>query len=196
MASSFDHDSLLAAFTTKRPVSVDGKAGNSDTKTKHSLLSFLATAQALNLELLPVPWESARPFIGTGATSIVNEALADLHTSFAFKCVEKDSQKPGLEEEVFRIFTNEISVLAYPPIRDHPNIAQLQGICWDIGADGRVWPVLLFEKSYHGDLYSFLKSPEGKALSTESRLKLCSDIGEAVSGVHSYGMRSENGVPT
>ena len=155
-------------------------------RPKHNLLSFLATAQALHLQFLPITWQSGCLGIGAGQTSDINEALADLHISFAFKRVEESRRLKGAEEEVFRVFTNEITILSYLSIREHPYIAQLQGLCWDIAADGMVWPVLLFEKSQLGDLYHFLKTPLGKQLDAHERIQLCVDIERAISDMHSY----------
>ncbi|KAG8527747.1 uncharacterized protein KY384_007901 [Bacidia gigantensis] len=155
---------------------------------RHNLLSFLATAQALHLEFLPITWQSARQELGIGATSMVNEAFADLHTSFAFKRVQEEARLESSEEDIYRVLTNEIMVQSYPPIREHQHISQLQGLCWDIETDGKVWPVLLFEKSHLGDLYNFLKTDLGKELSVDERLKICENIGEAISEMHSYNV--------
>ena len=58
---------------------------------------------------------------------------------------------------------NELIVLGHSAIQEHPNIAKLQGLCWDI-SDDKIWPVLVFEKSHFDDLYSFATSLVGKEL--------------------------------
>jgi hypothetical protein len=52
---------------------------------RFNFLTFLATAQALQIEFLPIAWDVARGFIGKGGTSKIRQALINLDTSFAFK---------------------------------------------------------------------------------------------------------------
>jgi hypothetical protein len=155
---------------------------------QYTFLSFLATAQALDIDLLPLTWEAASQRIGLGGTSKVNESPINVDTSFAFKRVRDDETKQRTEENIFRTLINEIAVLAQPRVREHPNIVQLQGICWDISADDKPWPVLVFEKSEFGDLYNFVKMPVGRQMDINERLKLCLEIGTAIITMHSNSM--------
>ncbi|KAI1128864.1 hypothetical protein F5Y10DRAFT_239748 [Nemania abortiva] len=149
---------------------------------RFNFLSFLATAQALRIEFLPLVWDSARGIIGTGGTSRIHQALVNLDTSFAFKAYHTRNQT---EEQVFRTLITEITVLSQPFVREHPNISQLQGICWDISPqDDKPWPVLVFEKSHLGDLYHFV-SHGGRDMTFHERLKLCVDVGRAIVDMHS-----------
>jgi serine/threonine protein kinase len=150
------------------------------------IIDFLAAVQKLELDILPITWQSARLPIGAGGTSRINEAIIDVQTSFAFKCVSDDQKEEGIAKS-FQAFISEISILGHPLIQDHPNIVDLEGICWDITRD-EVWPVLVFEKSQFGDLYEFLASPPGRALNANERLKLCRSIASALIAMHSFGM--------
>jgi hypothetical protein len=47
-----------------------------------------------------------------------------------------------------------------------------------------VWPVLVLEKSQYGDLYNFATLPVGRELCFAKRLKLCVDVGTAISDMH------------
>jgi serine/threonine protein kinase len=77
-------------------------------------------------------------------------------------------------------------VLAHKSVREHPNIAQLQGICWDVSAfDDKPWPVLVFEKTHLGDLYEFAMLPAGRTMNFSQRLRLCMDMGRAIMDMHS-----------
>lgn len=161
-----------------------------------NFITFLATAQRLQIPFLPITWQTQRPIVAKGGTSEINQAQINLETSFVFKrVVEKDKLgKP--EKEVLRRLINEITILRYPTIRDHPTILELQGICWDISPkksqnDGevtplhrsnndKVWPVLVFEKSQFGDLYDFARLQIGRDLGISERLKICLDIGSAI----------------
>lgn len=149
---------------------------------RFNFLSFLATAQALQIQFLPIVWETGRGLAGTGGTSIIQQSLLSLDTSFAFKTYHKRNQS---EHQVFRTLIAEITILSQPFIQEHANIAQLQGICWDISpADDKPWPVLVFEKSHLGDLYHFVRHG-GRDMTVDERLGLCVDIGRAIMDMHS-----------
>ncbi|EJP60700.1 serine/threonine protein kinase Japonica Group [Beauveria bassiana ARSEF 2860] len=148
---------------------------------RFNFLSFLATAQALKVEFLPIAWDASGA-IGAGGTSMIHQTLVNLDTSFAFKTYRK---RDKTEEQIFRTLIAEITILSQPFIQEHANIVQLQGICWDISPDNdKPWPVLVFEKSHLGDLYHFATN-EGRNMTFEERLTLCADIGRAVIDVHS-----------
>lgn len=154
---------------------------------RYNFLSFLATTQALEIAFLPITWQSARQAIGFGGTSRIEEALADIQTSLAFKRIKDSEKREKSEADIFQTLTNEIMVLGHHLIREHPNIAQLQGICWDISSRGEVWPVLVFEKSQFGDLYDFARRPVWRELDIKQRLKLCIDVGSAIVDMHFNG---------
>ncbi len=144
-----------------------------------NFLSFLATAQALQIEFLPLAWDAARGSLGTGGTSKIHQALMNVETSFAFKTYHTRSKT----EQVFRTVINEITIMSQTFIREHANIAQLQGICWEISDDDKPWPVLVFEKAHFGDLDHFARHG-GKDMKIGERLALCLDIGRAVIDMH------------
>lgn len=148
------------------------------------LITFLATIQGLQVAILPITWQSARQPFGAGATSTINEALIDLQTSFAFKCVSEKQKREEPEARIFQALISEITVLGHPFIREHPNIVELQGISWDIPSNDEIWPVLVFEKTQLGDLYNFATSPVGRDLSVNERLELCVGVGTAIVDMH------------
>ena len=158
-----------------------------NTTIRHNLLSFLANAQAMEIEILQVTWQSAQQKeIGHGGTSRVDQAPANMQTSLAFKRIDDATKLKKSEAEIFHMLSNELLVLGHPSIQEHPHIARLQGICWDVSSDGKVWPVLVFEKAHFEDMYRFAIRPIGKELDIHQRLKLCVDIGEAVIYMHSH----------
>ena len=158
-----------------------------DESQPQDLISFLAIAQNAKIDLLAITWPRGLPKIGTGGTAKVRESLVRLQMSFAFKVV-KDAEvidkRPARINARLEQLISEIHVLGHPAVQGHPNIVSLLGICWDILPSGRVWPVLVFEKTPWGDLFSFAT---GQEIEIDIRLKLCSDIATAVRDLHRNG---------
>jgi hypothetical protein len=180
-------------MTSESPSLVSVYHINTDSILPRALLSgppcdfitFLAVAQKLDISLLPITWQSARGLAGLGGTAKINQALIDIQTTLAFKCVKDIDKHDDNAAQIFRMLINEIVALSDPSIRKHPNILELQGICWDIPSDNEVWPVLVFEKSHFGDLRHFATLPVWMDLTMGERLKLCIDIGTAIADMHS-----------
>jgi hypothetical protein len=184
-----------STFDNPRPMSSSVIRVEKITNLRYDFLTFLAIAQNLEIDYLPIAWqESSRP-IGSGGTSRISQAWISLQTSFAFKLVA-DSQK--CDSRIFQVLISEIIVLRHPSIRTHPNIVELQGVCWDVPLKSKashppttsssvdnVWPVLVFEKSQFGDLYHFATRSVGKGFGLDERMKLCFDIGTAITDMHS-----------
>ena len=157
----------------------------------HNFLAFLAAAQHHHVDFLPVTWQSALEPFGKGATSKISETVVNVQMSLAFKrtslsIVSQDSQPPVEEEQrVYRALISELMVLGNPIINAHPNILKLEGICWEIPANGTgVWPVLVFEKAPFGDLESFMASQIGRNLNFADKLGLCADVIEIMAFMH------------
>lgn len=186
MLNEFDYQPFQPSVLMERSFSNVSVSKVSDAPIPPNFLSFLSTAQALGIDFLPITWQSVRQKIGEGGTSKISQASANMQMSLAFKRIKNDEEPRKSEAEIFDMLTSEITVLGHPSIQEHPNIALLQGICWDISTDGKVWPVLVFEKSQFDDLYSFATRPVGRELDIHHRLKLCVEIGEALMYMHSY----------
>ena len=176
-----------ARFTSVAPL-VQRKSSN--------FLSFLAILQVMAVDLVPAQWQRVlSACLFKGASSSINQTLMTKNDTLAFKCIE-DSMKEN-ENYAFKLMCNEVLVLAHPSIKGHPNVAQLLGVCWDIDPnwdvdddddddeENKIWPVLIFEKTKHGDLWRFVRSPDGKNLSMHDRVRLCQDIGNSILFMHS-----------
>ena len=158
-------------------------------------VNFLAVAQKLDIDFLPITWQPALSGVGVGGTAEIQQSLISLCMSFAFKVFRDarwidaidESQRPGRIKHQFQALIAEISVLGRPSVREHPNVITLFGICWDILPSGHVWPVLVFEKTPLGDLWRFAESETAKAIPFQTRLKLCVDIATAVRDLHQCG---------
>ena len=190
-----------STFETGRPLFSGGKASRRNADELYGFIVFLAVAQKLEIEFLPITWQSTRQLIGHGGTSQINQALINLQTRFAFKRVADRHKLDKPEHSIYQSLISEVIALRCPSLQRHPNILELQGICWDIplrkedseteaaestlSSQDKVWPVLVFEKSEFGDLYHFTTLPVGRDLGFNERLKLCEDIGTAVADMHS-----------
>lgn len=156
-------------------------------------LPFLATAQALQIEFLPIAWDNGADYIGLGGTSVLEQALVTADTSFAFKTFRERSlceKRP--KEYTYQILIHEITILSQSLMRQHTNVAQLQGICFEISPDDdEPWPVLVFEKSHLGDLWSFSKR-KGQDLTVDERLGICADVTRAVIAMHANSKSTSN----
>lgn len=152
------------------------------------LISFLAVAQSCNTAFLPITWQPALDKLGAGATAEISQSLINLQTSFAFKrtAISNFPQGGLLNDRTFQALMSEVSVLSHPSIRGHPNIINLEGICWEIplGRD-KALPVLVFQKAQLGDMEKFMRSDQGMDLSFQARLELCAHIAAAITVMHS-----------
>ena len=70
--------------------------------SRHNFLSFLTTAQALNIALLPITWQSAWKAIGHGGTSRINQASTNIQMTLAFKQVKDDEKLEKLKQKSFK----------------------------------------------------------------------------------------------
>ena len=170
------------------------------------LLTFLGVAQKLQINLLPITWQPALDRIGQGATAEIREAVVTINFSFAFKRLISRSIF-DLEEFECRLLPcliDEISILGLPLVRKHPNIIDLEGICWEILAKkgmrisrgipvdftikGQgIMPVLVFQKSRYGDLYDFMMQDKGKKLGFYDKIEICIDVARAIADMHLQG---------
>ena len=154
----------------------------------YDFISFLAVAQRRKFDFLPITWQPALDDVGRGATAEIRQSFINLQMSFAFKRMTplNSLQQGERGYRAFRALISEVSVLGHPSIRKHPNVINLEGICWDVvGEEEAVWPVLVFEKTQYGDLCKFMESDVGLRMSMGDRLKLCVDIATAVMDMHS-----------
>ena len=157
-------------------------------------LRFLAVAQLVGADFLFFDWhENALSSVGQGQTGKINQSPLNSQASFAFKTFRRTCDSSE-EAEVYRTLTAELLVLQHPSIRNHPNFVKLYGISFDVvfsqdtNPVPRVWPVLVLEKSSHGDLESFIKD---YTLNLHQVLDLCAQISTALEIMHAAGRRTK-----
>jgi len=146
------------------------------------LIAFISIVQTCNVDFIPITWQPALDDLGKGGSGTISQSTFNSHLPLAFKRYHEDSDKDFLP------LMTEVLILSLPPIQSHPNIVNLMGICWEIKPrTQKAVPVLTFEKAVW-DLEQFMKVQEGMNLSIYDRLKICSDIGSAITALHAYGL--------
>lgn len=153
----------------------------------YDFISFLSIAQDLDVEFSPQSWEPGRNLLGVGASGRIHESRLSIDISLAFKRAKAFGFQGNAEKEFFRAWIMEAIILRHPVIRHHPNVIDLSAISWEIEpSTGQVLPVLVFRKSQHGDLSTFLAFENEKA-SFQVKIQLCLDIASAMLSLHSCG---------
>ena len=148
------------------------------------LIAFLSIVQKCSVDYLPITWQPALSTLGTGGSGTISQSTFIAEKPLAFK---RFHESENSDYDFLPIMT-EVLILSQPPIQNHPNIVDLEGICWEIKPrTEKAVPVLIFEKA-SWDLQQFMNVREGMDLVFEDRLKICADIGDAIVALHAYGM--------
>jgi hypothetical protein len=151
---------------------------------RNDLIAFLATVQKCNVDYLPITWQPALSTLGIGGSGTISQSTFITDMPLAFKRFHHS----GDSDEDFLPLMSEVLILSQPPLQNHPNIINLEGICWEIKPQTeKAVPVLVFEKAAW-DLQQFMNVQDGRNMSIDGRLKICADIGSAIMALHAYGM--------
>ena len=155
------------------------------------LIKLLAMATALGVDFLPLTWRPALEILGEGLTGNVSQSPLDAQITFAFKRFNPSSANvPGCSDAAwlssgYDALFSEIIVLQFPTIRNHPNVAGLEGLCWEIRKDSEeVWPVMIFRKADLGSLDKFISLPVVDVLGVEHRMRIGGEIAKGLLALH------------
>ncbi len=187
MSTASDSVCDTSALVTYTKSGETHQSASSTSNEEYDLLDFLGVAQSLKIDFLPITWQPALGKVGEGGTAVIYQALVNIQATFTFKRLEP-SQSAMRKARNLRALIAEISILGHPAIRYHPNVANIEGICWDVVDGGEeVWPVLVLEKTRCGDLKRFMTSSSGKELDSKNRLDMLFDVALAVRDLHATG---------
>jgi hypothetical protein len=151
------------------------------------LIAFLSVVQKCNVDYLPITWQPALRTLGVGGSAMINQSTFITDMPLAFKRFHNSEDS----DWDYLPLMSEVLILSQTPIQNHPNIINLEGICWEIKPKmEKAVPVLVFEKAAW-DLKQFLNAREGLTMSFDDRLKICADIGSAIAALHAYGLLLE-----
>jgi serine/threonine protein kinase len=150
----------------------------------HDLLTFLAASQRFRLDFLPITWQPKLTVLGYGGTARVSQSAVDVQTSFAYKRMYTEEESSNN----FMRLTAEVAAFRSKSVVGHPNIVQLEGICWEVESKtDRVLPVLVFEKAEFGDMRRFMATEDGRNVDMDTRIKWCLELAGALHSLHSGG---------
>lgn len=175
--------------------SIGERSLQGDDPLHRDLIRLIAIATALKVDILPLTWQPALESLGQGGTGWISQSSLNDRVSFAFKRFNRTKTTPELTESEFRALQfdamiSEIIVLSCPEVYGHPNVINLEGLCWEISRpSGEVWPVLVFQKAKCGDLRNFLTLPEAEDLTLDTRIEICGEVAKALRIMHQCGER-------
>ena len=180
----FSHNSALVSHSDGTLPRHSASTSSTNRAVQSDLIAFLSIVQKCNADYLPITWQPTLGTLGAGGSGTISQSTLITEKPLAFKRFH-DSEDP---DGVFLPMMSEVLILSQPPIQNHPNIVDLEGICWEIKpSTEKAVPVLVFEKATW-DLQQFMNVREGMDMSFEDRLKICADIGGAIVALHAYGL--------
>jgi serine/threonine protein kinase len=160
------------------------------------LIRLLAIATALDLNILPLMWRPALETLGEGATGRISQSPLDANISLAFKRFSRLSNSiPNLSDAdmlslQYNAMISEVVALNCPEIYDHPNVVNLEGLCWEILKDSEeVWPVMVFRKAELGSLNNFLSLPEASEIDFDDLIGICGEVAKGLRIMHLCGKK-------
>lgn len=169
-------------------------------------LSFITLAQYHKVDVWPRSWDPNFDEVGKGATGDVKQFLVDLKSQFAVKrfSAHRETRRRDLllesgeplvtqnNEKLFAAMICELVILSQIKIKRHAHIIDIEGIAFDMEDDDqnspRLWPVLVIDKAHHGSLVRYMNSARPDEFNLFSRLRICAQIGSAISAIHSDSM--------
>jgi len=178
------HNSALVSHSNGMFTRYSATSTNhTDGEPHDDLIELLSIVQKYNVDFLSITWQPALGNIGKGGSGTISQSTFSTEMPLAFKRYHEDG-----ELDNFLPLISEVLILSQPPIQSHPNIVNLEGICWEIKPrTGKAVPVLVFEKAAW-DLHQFMNVQEGMNMSIDGRLKICADIGSAIIALHAHGL--------
>ena len=180
----FSHNAGLVSHSDGTFSRYSASTSRTNHDAQSDLIAFLSIVQKYNVDYLPITWQPALSTLGDGGSGTISQSTFMSKKPLAFKRFH-DSENP---DAIFLPMMSEVLILSQPPIQNHPNIVDLEGVCWEIKpSTEKAVPVLIFEKA-SWDLQQFMNVPEGRDMMFEDRLKICADVGGAVAALHAYGL--------
>ena len=177
-------NSMLVSHSDGMFSRYSASTGRTNGDVQSDLIAFLSIVQKCDVDYLPITWQSALSTLGVGGSGTISQSTFITDKPLAFKRFRQSEDSDG----DFLPLMSEVLILSQPPIQNHPNIVDLEGICFEIKPKTeKAVPVLVFQRALW-DLQQFMNEREGMDMVFEDRLKICADVGSAVMALHAYGL--------
>jgi hypothetical protein len=198
--NKMDFLSLFSYGDAPSKATISTRIPETEELSHSNIIRVLSIATALDVNIFPFTWRPALEGLGEGATGRISQSPMNARISLAFKRLGRWNRSQGLSEAQFRALqdkalVSEMVALSCPELYGHPNIVNLEGLCWELSNEGHsleAWPVLVFKKAEFGDLRRFLSLPEAEYLEIKDRLDICGEIGKALEVMHLCGNNPEH----
>ena len=159
-------------------------ASRTNGNVQNDLIAFLSIVQKCDVNYLPITWQPALGTLGVGGSGEISQSTFITDKPLAFKRFHYPENSDG----DFLPIMSEVLILNQPPIQNHPNIVDLEGVSWEIKPiTKKAVPMLIFEKA-SWDLQQFMNVREGMDMAVDDRLEICANIGSAIMALHAYGL--------
>ena len=177
----FSHNSELVSHSDGTFPRYSASTSRSNRVVQSDLIAFLSIVQKCNIDYIPITWQPALSTLGVGGSGTISQSTFMTEKPLVFKRFHGP-------DGGFLPIMSEVLILSQPPIQNHPNIVDLEGICWEIEPrTEKAAPVLIFEKA-SWDLQQFMNVREGMDMVFKDRLKICAEVGGAIAALHAYGL--------
>ena len=184
------HNSKLVSHSDGMFSRCSASTSSTSGDIQSDLIAFLSIVQKCDVDYLPITWQPALSSLGIGGSGTISQSTFIAEKPLAFKRFHHSEDS----DDDFSSLISEVLILSQPPIQNHPNIVDLEGVCWEIKPrTEKAVPVLVFEKA-SWDLQQFMNVREGMDMVVEDRLKICADIGGAIVALHAYGLSTHASV--
>ena len=137
-------NSMLVSHSDGMFSRYSASASRIDGDVQCDLIAFLSIVQKCNVDYLPITWQPALSTLGVGGSGTISQSTFITGKPLAFKRFHHFENS----DDDFLPLISEVLILSQPPIKNHPNIVDLEGICWEIKPwTEKAVPVLVFEKA-------------------------------------------------
>ena len=142
----FSHNAGLVSHSDGTFSRYSASTSRTNHVSQSDLIAFLSIVQKYNVDYLPITWQPALSTLGDGGSGSINHSTFMSKKPLAFKRFH-DSDSENSDGGLLPMML-EVLILSQPPIQNHPNIVDLEGICWEIKPrTEKAVPVLIFEKA-------------------------------------------------
>ena len=121
----FSHNSALVSYSDGTFSRYSASTSHTNRVVQSDLIAFLSIVQKCDVDYLPITWQPALGTLGAGGSGTISQSTFMAKKPLAFKRFHDSGDSDG----VILPMMSEVLILSQPPIQNHPNIVDLEGIC-------------------------------------------------------------------